>query len=945
VRCRGLGVCGIGVARLGREGVRRQPVEQLAAVAGDDVDLRAVHVGVDEAGQDEPAAVIVALPALPGRLGLHGDDPAAFGEQPVIGAKAHRRRIDVAPGRVGAEIEQVAADGEAHRGVGTARHGSRGKAGWHANRVYTIGATMSSRPIRFFHRGAVVEIDGAAPTRTVLDWLREDARCTGTKEGCNEGDCGACTVVIGELAPRRRRERRHRRRAAPAQRQRLHPVPADARRQGALHRRGPPGRGRCTHPGAAAMVACHGSQCGFCTPGFVMSLWATYQHHGARDTRPSRQQIADELSGNLCRCTGYRPIVDAGERMFDLPAAPLDAAPAVAALTSLRAATPLRSVGANGAEFIAPRTLDDFAAALLTRPDARILAGSTDIGLWVNKMFRDLPRLIYIGAVDELKRIDERDGILSIGAAASLEDAWRALVARWPTLAEVWLRFAGVPLRHTGTMGGNVANGSPIGDSAPVLMALDASLVLRRGEAIRRVRLADFYTGYMKNLLEPGEFVQAIEVPTASRRTVRAYKISKRFDCDISAVCAGLALELAADGTVTAARTRLRRHGGDGPARGTRRKPRWSGQAWDELPSSPRRPRWRSTSLRSPTCARALPTACRSRRTCSGASGSRRDRARRSRRTSRACGARWRMSFPRRAPRRRREPLARSAVAASRCNARRRDDTDRGGTGVGAALPHESAHLHVAGAAPYVDDLPELAGTLHAALGLSPVAHGRLVAVDRERIAAMPGVIAVLVATDIPGANDCGPVVHDDPILADGVVHYLGQPVFAVIAETRDLARRAAAQAKAALTIEPLAPILTPVEAHAAKSYVLAPMHLARGNARACHRRRAASARRRARGRRPGAVLSRGPDLLRGAARGPRHARPLLDAASERDAAPGRHLPRPAVAPRPGRVPAHGRRLRRQGVAVGPVRVRRRDRGEAGSAVRSSCASTATTTS
>jgi len=155
------------------------------------------------------------------------------------------------------------------------------------------------------------------------------------------------------------------------------------------------------------------------------------------------------------------------------------------------------------------------------------------------------------------------------------------------------------------------------------------------------------------------------------------------------------------------------------------------------------------------------------------------------------------------------------------------------GTGVGAALPHESAHLHVAGAAPYVDDLPELAGTLHAALGLSPVAHGRLVAVDRERIAAMPGVVAVLVAADIPGPNDCGPVVHDDPILADGVVHYLGQPVFAVIAETRDLARRAAAAAKAALTIEPLAPILTPVEADAAKSYVLPPMHLARGNARA----------------------------------------------------------------------------------------------------------------
>jgi len=440
---------------------------------------------------------------------------------------------------------------------------------------------MSSRPIRFFHRGAVVEVDGAAPTRTVLDWLREDARCTGTKEGCNEGDCGACTVVIGELAPAGVASDDIvgglRLRGANACIQFLPTLDGKALftvedlqgAEGALH------------PVQQAMVACHGSQCGFCTPGFVMSLWATYQHHGARGTRPSRQQIADELSGNLCRCTGYRPILDAGERMFDLAAAPLDAAPVVAALTSLRDAAPLRSVGANGAEFIAPRTLDDFAAALLTRPDSRILAGSTDIGLWVNKMFRDLPRLVYIGAVDELKRIDERDGVLSIGAGASLEDAWRALVARWPTLAEMWLRFAGMPLRHTGTMGGNVANGSPIGDSAPVLMALDASLVLRRGEATRRVRLADFYTGYMKNLLAPGEFVQAIEVPLASRATLRAYKISKRFDCDISAVCAGLAIELDADGTVAAARLAF---GGMAATvqRAARAEAALVGAAWDE---------------------------------------------------------------------------------------------------------------------------------------------------------------------------------------------------------------------------------------------------------------------------------------------------------------------------------------------------------------------------
>jgi len=458
--------------------------------------------------------------------------------------------------------------------------------------------TIMIRPIRFFHRSAVVEVDRAAPTRTVLDWLREDARCTGTKEGCNEGDCGACTVVIGELAAgvdsddvvgglRLRSANaciqflptldgkalftvESLQASTPAAGGALATEPAGLRPETALH------------PVQQAMVACHGSQCGFCTPGFVMSLWAMYQHHAAGGTRPSRRQIADELSGNLCRCTGYRPIVDAGERMFDLPPVPLDAAPVVAALESLRRAPPLGSVApGGGAGFIAPRTLADFAAARLADPGARVLAGSTDIGLWVNKGFRDLPRLLYIGAVDELKRIEARAGVLSIGAAASLDDAWRALVARWPPLAEMWLRFAGVPLRHTGTMGGNVANGSPIGDSAPVLMALDASLVLRRGDAVRHVRLADFYTGYMTSVMQAGEFLQAIEVPLGSRAGVRAYKISKRFDCDISAVCAGLAIEVDDAGVVVAARLAF---GGMAATvrRAARAEAKLIGSKWDE---------------------------------------------------------------------------------------------------------------------------------------------------------------------------------------------------------------------------------------------------------------------------------------------------------------------------------------------------------------------------
>jgi xanthine dehydrogenase small subunit len=217
---------------------------------------------------------------------------------------------------------------------------------------------------------------------------------------------------------------------------------------------------------------------------------------------------------------------------------------------------PALAYAARQGRFHAPRTLDDLAALRAEKPEARVLAGSTDIGLWVTKQFRELPELIYVGEVEELKRIEARaDGSLIIGAGASLEDAWHALVSRWPALRDLWLRFASPPIRNAGTMGGNVANGSPIGDSAPVLMALDARLVLRKGERMRSLALAEFYVDYMKNRLEPGEFVLAIEVPPPRvEERLRAYKISKRFDCDISAVCAALVVALDDAGRVETAR-------------------------------------------------------------------------------------------------------------------------------------------------------------------------------------------------------------------------------------------------------------------------------------------------------------------------------------------------------------------------------------------------------
>jgi xanthine dehydrogenase small subunit len=402
---------------------------------------------------------------------------------------------------------------------------------------------MNTRPVRFFHRGALVEHAAPEPTRSVLQWLREEARCTGTKEGCNEGDCGACTVVLGELGADGQLQLK-------AVNSCIQFLPTlDGKALFTVEDLAAPGAP--LHPVQQAMVDCHGSQCGFCTPGFVMSLWATRERHASAGSAPTRQEIADDLSGNLCRCTGYRPILDAGEQACAAPGARLDAAPVVAALRQLQGDASL----ATASGFFAPKTLDELAALLEARPTATLLAGSTDIGLWVNKQFRPLGDIVWLGAVAELQRIYEQDGQLVIGAGASLEAAWAALAAQWPSLQELWLRFAGRPTREAGTMGGNVANGSPIGDSAPVLMALGATLVLQKGSRIRRLPLDEFYTGYMKNRREPGEFVRAIELPLpTAANSLWAYKISKRFDCDISAVCAGIALARDAAGVVQAAR-------------------------------------------------------------------------------------------------------------------------------------------------------------------------------------------------------------------------------------------------------------------------------------------------------------------------------------------------------------------------------------------------------
>jgi len=391
-----------------------------------------------------------------------------------------------------------------------------------------------SEPIRFYYRGAVQEVHDAAPTQTVLQHLRDDLHCTGTKEGCAEGDCGACTVVVASLV-----DGQVEMKTVNACIQ-LTPTLDGKALFSVEDLQQPDGE---LHPVQQAMVECHGSQCGFCTPGFVMSLWGMYlKKDGAA---PTRCEIDDGLSGNLCRCTGYRPIIDAARRMSELPKVTFDRAALAQQLQGLQRDY-LHTYAAKGQQFHAPRTVAELLQLRADKPQATLLAGSTDVGLWVTKQLRELGEIIYLGNVAALKTIEVADGQLEIGAGASLNDAYAALCAHYPEeLSELWQRFASLPIRNAGTLGGNVANGSPIGDSMPWLIALGTQIVLHGSAGQRVLPLEDFYLGYQKKDLRPDEFVAALRVPLPRADVqFRTYKLAKRFDQDISAVCAAFAFQL-----------------------------------------------------------------------------------------------------------------------------------------------------------------------------------------------------------------------------------------------------------------------------------------------------------------------------------------------------------------------------------------------------------------
>lgn len=404
--------------------------------------------------------------------------------------------------------------------------------------------------VRFALDGQVVEVKGERRTTTVLNYLREELRRTGTKEGCAEGDCGACVVLVGEL--------NHDASAidyVPVN-SCLQLLPTlDGKSLKTVESLTRPGCAQ--HPIQEAMVSCHASQCGFCTPGIVMSLVQMSQVTPS----PTRQDITDALSGNLCRCTGYKPIIDAAEKACAQSSGlsiqdPKD----IELLKQIkRSEHPTLSLEGEfivqpvvrtrkGNEFVSPATLAELAHYLLEHPQATLVAGSSEIGLQVNKDFVRPDHIVYIGHVKELQTVITHPTHWQVGAGVGLQEVMHLCAKELPDFSEVLRRFGSPPIRYTATLAGNIANGSPIGDSMPCLMALGSTLGLRLGKKTREVALEDFYTGIKKNILQPGEFIEYVTIPRLkANEHFAAHKVSKRFEQDISATCAAMRFTLSGE--------------------------------------------------------------------------------------------------------------------------------------------------------------------------------------------------------------------------------------------------------------------------------------------------------------------------------------------------------------------------------------------------------------
>jgi xanthine dehydrogenase large subunit len=638
----------------------------------------------------------------------------------------------------------------------------------------------------FTLNGRKVEVSNTATTTTLLDYLRSSG-LTGSKQGCAEGDCGACTVAIVERDASGKATYR-------GVNSCIALVPMFAGRE-VVTVEGLSKVGDTLHPAQSAMVDHYGSQCGYCTPGFVMSLFEGYYRPGCRESR----DISDQLGGNLCRCTGYRPIRDAALGLLasrgEAPAGAVD-------VFAERLKAPVPEPGpldyrASADRFLRPTSLAELFSAVASNSGATLVAGATEIGVDVTKKFKAFPFLVSTEGVPELTRITKTDSHWSIGASATLTAVEDAVAAEYPSLAKMLKVFAARQIRNRATLGGNLATASPIGDSPPVLLSLDAELVLASAGGERTVALCDFFTGYRKTLLAPGEIIREVLLPRPAlakgvTRRSDFLKVSKRRELDISIVAAAFSVDTDAKGVVRRARI-----------------------GYGGVAATPMRARKAEAALEGRTVAEAAGDVSRllagEFKPIDDARG----------------GAEFRCGLI--------VSLWEKFVSGDTSLAQDGPlDFKKGEEPPAAdpsrALRHESSVGHVTGRAMYADDTAQRRLMLDIWPVCSPHAHARIRRRDTSAAGAMPGVEAVLMAEDIPGHNQVG-TGHDEPLFADKEILYHGQVVAMVVGRSLKACRAAAAAV--VVEYEPLPPLLGIKEAVAAKSFHTPPHTLARGDAAA----------------------------------------------------------------------------------------------------------------